>query len=74
MRKVQLLKGQRDVLKKEVWFTLGLSSCVTVTPVRCGDVVTAAALTESAVGVDWRVKLRGHSVGNATQVLFLLEF
>lgn len=48
MRKVQLLKGQREVLKKVVWFTLGLSNCVTVTPVRCDDMVTAAALTVSS--------------------------
>lgn len=28
-----------------------LAVCNTVTPVRCGDMVTAAALTESAVGL-----------------------
>lgn len=39
--------------------------------------VTAAALTVSSGAAgrwEWRVKLRGHGVDIATEVLFLLEF
>lgn len=52
MRKVQFLKGQEGSSQERgVVHVRSEQLCNTLTPVRCGDMVTVAALTESAVGL-----------------------